>query len=126
QADGGKTSMVKLDHMAIFVSDENRAREWFVSNFGFKVEFEVPERRTVALQDDADFTLFLVRDEELSSRRSCILTLQVEDVDAKYRQLAAAGLRFEKPSQKLYWGFGAELRAPDGYLVHEKSMRERS
>jgi hypothetical protein len=45
------------------------------------------------------------------------------------RRRGAAGLFFEKPPQKLYWGFGAELRTPDGYLVHlwdEKSMRERA
>jgi catechol 2,3-dioxygenase-like lactoylglutathione lyase family enzyme len=120
--------MVKLDHLTIFVSDEQRSRDWYVSHFGFRVEFEVPERNTVALQEDGDLTLFLVREPINTSRPSCILTLQVVDVDATCRDLAARGVHIEKPPQKLEWGYGAELRDPDGYGVHlwdEKSMREK-
>jgi uncharacterized glyoxalase superfamily protein PhnB len=71
---------------------------------------------------------FLVRDPIAATRPSCTLTLQVADVEAKHTQLAARGVRFEKPPQKLYWGYGAELSDPDGYRVHvwdEKSMREK-
>ena len=41
---------------------------------------------------------------------------------------AMAGVTLEKAPQKLYWGYGAELRDPDGYLLHvwdERSMREK-
>ena len=120
--------MVRLDHLAISVTDETQSRDWYVSNFGFRVEFEVPERHTIALQDDGGFTIFLVRDPIAATRPSCTLTLQVADVEAKHAQLAARGVRFEKLPQKLYWGYGAELSDPDGYRVHvwdEKSMREK-
>jgi catechol 2,3-dioxygenase-like lactoylglutathione lyase family enzyme len=63
--------MIRLGHLAIPVRDHVRSREWYVNNFGFKVEIEVP---------------------------------------------------------KLYWGYGAELRDPDGYVVgvwDEHSMREK-
>jgi len=59
---------------------------------------------------------------------SCTLTFQVDDVEAKYRELSGAGVKFEKSPQKLYWGYGAELRDPDGYLLYlwdERSMREK-
>jgi len=52
----------------------------------------------------------------------------VHDVEAKYRELSANGVTFEKSPQKLAWGYGAELRDPDGYLIYiwdEKSMREK-
>jgi uncharacterized glyoxalase superfamily protein PhnB len=52
----------------------------------------------------------------------------VDDVDAKYEELARRGVVFERAPQKLLWGYGAELRDPDGYLVYlwdEKSMREK-
>jgi len=52
--------MIRLDHLAIPVRDHARSREWYTRNFGFRIEFEVPERKTVALQDDSDLTLFLI------------------------------------------------------------------
>jgi uncharacterized glyoxalase superfamily protein PhnB len=92
-----------------------------------KIEFEVPERNTVALQDDSGFTLFLV-DGERQTPPSCTLTFQVADVELKYSELSARGVMFEKAPQKLFWGYGAELRDPDGYLIYlwdERTMREK-
>lgn len=121
--------MVKLDHITIFVSDEGRSKEWYTSNFGFQVEFEVPDRGTVALVDDADVSLFLVRDENISGEaKSCILTLQVDSVEDKYSELTNKGLHFASEPQKLYWGYGAELDDPDGYRLYlwdEISMSEK-
>src|SRR5262245_58187765 len=98
--------MIRLDHLAIPVRDQARSRAWYTTHFGFRVEFEVPERKTVALQDDGEFTLFLVEtSDEISP--ACTLTLQVDDVEAKYRELAQAGVVFEKAPQKLFWGYGA-------------------
>jgi catechol 2,3-dioxygenase-like lactoylglutathione lyase family enzyme len=120
--------MVKLDHLSLFVTDEKSSRDWYVGNFDFEVEFEVPERHTIAIRDDADLTVFLVRDPERARHPSCGLTLQVEDVEAVHRLLSSRGVPFETAPQKLFWGYGAELRDPDGYLVYlwdEKSMREK-
>jgi predicted enzyme related to lactoylglutathione lyase len=121
--------MIKLDHLAIYVSDPVQSREWYRTHFGFTVEFEVPERNAIALQDDAGLTMFLVKDTERARHPSCGLTFQVADVEAKHRELAAAGVQFVNAPQKLYWGYGAELSDPDGYLIHlwaERTMREKS
>ena len=120
--------MIKLDHLTIFVSDVQRSCAWYMQHFGFTLEFEVPERKTVALQDDSDLTLFLEERPDPPPAPSCILTFQVEDVEAKHRQLAAAGVPFVNAPQKLFWGYGAELRDPDGYMINvwdERSMREK-
>jgi uncharacterized glyoxalase superfamily protein PhnB len=98
-----------------------------VNHFGLEIEIEVPERKTVGLKDDGDFTLFL---EEIADEvvPSCKFAVEVADVESKYRELSARGVEFEKAPQKLYWGYGAELRDPDGYLVSvwdERSMREK-
>ena len=119
--------MVRFGHFAIPVRDVTRSRDWYVNNFGLEVEIDVPERRTVGLKDDGDFTLFL---EEVARDPvpSCKFALEVADVELIYRELSARGLKFEKAPQKLYWGYGAELRDPDGYLVSlwdERSMREK-
>lgn len=120
--------MIKLDHLAIPVVDPVRSRDWYVRHFGFHVEFEVPDRATIALQDDAGFTIFLVREPALPAAPRCTLTFQVADVERTHRDLAAAGVVFEKAPQKVFWGYGAELRDPDGYLVYvwdERTMKER-
>jgi catechol 2,3-dioxygenase-like lactoylglutathione lyase family enzyme len=120
--------MVRLDHLAIPIRQCVASREWYTTNLGLRVEFEIPERKTVALQDEAGLTLFLYESQEASVTPSCTLTFQVDDVAAKHRELTARGVAFEKSPQKLFWGYGAELRDPDGYLIYlwdEESMREK-
>lgn len=120
--------MVKLDHLGMFVSDPQRSAEFYVRNLGFAIEMEPPDGRMVAIKDDADFTIFLARDPERAQQAACDLFLQVDDVEAKHRELSHAGVVFAKTPQKLHWGYGAELLDPDGYRVHlwdEKSMREK-
>jgi catechol 2,3-dioxygenase-like lactoylglutathione lyase family enzyme len=120
--------MVRLDHLTIPVRHYAQSRDWYVSNLGLKVEFEIPQRKTVALRDDGDFTLFLVETAQGYANPACTLTFQVDDVGTKHGELSARGLAFDKTPQKLFWGYGAELRDPDGYLLYlwdEKSMREK-
>lgn len=44
--------MMRFDHLRIPVTDLARSRRWYVETLGLKVEFEVPERQTVALHLD--------------------------------------------------------------------------
>ncbi|HXN84894.1 MAG TPA: VOC family protein [Candidatus Binataceae bacterium] len=122
-------TIIKFDHMAMPVSNSKASRDWYVNNFGFEVEFEVnDDRKTVAIKDDADFTIFLYQQAEKLTGAKCSLTFQVKDVDAKYREMKDRGVAFENPPGKYFWGYGAELRDPDGYLVmiwDEVSMREK-
>jgi catechol 2,3-dioxygenase-like lactoylglutathione lyase family enzyme len=122
--------MIKFDHMSMPVANSEVSRDWYVRNFGFEVEFvsDDPSKR-IAIRDDADFTIFLYQPKGMLVGAKCGLTLQVKDVDAKYRELDARGVKFEKPPGNNYWGYGAELRDPDGYLLmlwDEVSMREKS
>jgi len=120
--------MAKLNHMAIRVRDWRVSRDWYVANVGLQVEFEIPERRTAALKDDADVTLFVEESEGGDLRPSCSLSFEVDDVEAVHRRLAARGVPFVAAPQKLFWGYGAELDDPDGYRVglwDERSMKEK-
>jgi catechol 2,3-dioxygenase-like lactoylglutathione lyase family enzyme len=120
--------VMRFDHLRIPVTDLARSRRWYVDTLGLRVEFEVPDRQTVALQDSSDFTIFL---QEVSSRvepLGCALWFQVADVDSTHAEWSARGVAFAHGPQKSYWGYGAELRDPDGYLVRlwdERSMREQ-
>ena len=44
--------MAKLNHVSIQVRDWQVARDWYVTNVGLTVEFEIPERKTAALKDE--------------------------------------------------------------------------
>ena len=39
--------MARLDHLALFVRDSARSRDWYVGTLGLRVEFEIPERKVV-------------------------------------------------------------------------------
>ena len=79
--------MIKFDHMSLPVSNPEASRDWYVTNLGFRVEFEIPERRTYALVDDADFTIFVYPATGALGESRPAFTLQVDDVDAKTRSL---------------------------------------
>ena len=119
--------MIKLDHLSIPVRDASVSRDWYRRVLGLAVEFEVPQRHTVALQDGFGFTIFVFTGEG-AIVPSCVLTFQVEDVDALHQRLSAAGVAFVHGPQKMDWGYGAELQDPDGYRIRlwdERTMREK-
>jgi len=120
--------MMTFDHLRISVTDLARSRDWYVRALGLKVEFEVPDRKTVALQDSDDFTVFLQEVRDAVRPNGCALWFQVADVDATFAEWSARGVAFAHAPQKSYWGYGAELADPDGYLVRlwdERSMKEK-
>jgi catechol 2,3-dioxygenase-like lactoylglutathione lyase family enzyme len=119
--------MLKFDHLRIPVTDLARSRAWYIDTLGLKVEFEVPDRRTVALQDGEGFTIFLQEVPSVVRPNGAALWFQVADVDASFAEWSARGVQFAHAPSKVYWGYGAELRDPDGYLLRlwdERSMRE--
>ncbi len=120
--------MIHLEHLTIFVADVARSRDWYTQHLGLKVEFEIPGANVAVLQDDGRITLFVEKEKQPGSAASCVLTFRVADVEAKCRELTNCGVALEAQPQKLFWGYGAKLRDPDGYLIRlwdELSMREK-
>ncbi len=119
---------MKLDHLSIPVANVDCSRAWYVSVLGLNVEFEVPERRSVALQDSDGFAIFLQEVPSAVVPNGCALWFQVTDVDAIYADWSARGVDFAHGPRKSFWGYGAELTDPDGYRIRlwdEHSMREK-
>ena len=122
--------MVKLDHLAIPVSDRIKSRDWYVGNFGFKVEFDAPDGGSwgcvvCAIQDDAGLTVFLDQTDEKIQSGQANYALQVDSVDALFERLRALGVAFIAPPAKHFFGYGAVLADPDGHrlqLWDEASM----
>jgi len=120
--------MLRFDHLRIPVTDLDRSRRWYVDTLGLAVEFEVPDRQTVALQDGHDFTIFLQKVADSVIPNGCALWFQVLDVDATVAEWQRRGVVFAHEPRKSYWGYSAELQDPDGYLIRlwdERSMKER-
>ena len=120
--------MLRFDHLRIPVTDLDRSRRWYVDTLGLAVEFEVPDRQTVALHDVHDFTIFLQQVADSVTPNGCALWFQVLDVDATVAEWQRRGVVFTHEPRKSYWGYGAELQDPDGYLIRlwdERSMKER-
>ncbi len=120
--------MMKFDHLSLPVSNLDRSRDWYTSTLGLKVEFEVPERRSVALQDGEGFAIFLQEKTDVVPN-GIALWFQVDDVDATFAEWSARGVAFAHGPRKSFWGYGAELADPDGYLVRlwdVRSMKEKS
>jgi catechol 2,3-dioxygenase-like lactoylglutathione lyase family enzyme len=119
--------MMKFDHLALPVSNLDRSRDWYIATLGLKVEFEIPARHAVALQDGEGFAIFL---EERTGvvPNGIALWFQVDDVDKVFAEWTARGVAFAHPPQKNFWGYGPELTDPDGYIVRlwdERTMKEK-
>jgi catechol 2,3-dioxygenase-like lactoylglutathione lyase family enzyme len=65
--------MLKFDHLRLPVSDLARSREWYVRTLGLTVEFEMPERKTVARQDGDCFAIFGRAERTRSREHACVL-----------------------------------------------------
>jgi catechol 2,3-dioxygenase-like lactoylglutathione lyase family enzyme len=120
--------MMKLDHLNITVSNLDRSRAWYVGTLGLAIEFEIPDRRTVAMGDRNGFAIFLQEATSGASPNGCALWFQVDDVDVTFSQWTARGIAFAHGPRKTFWGYGVELVDPDGYLVRlwdERSMKEK-
>ena len=118
-----------LDHLTIAVTNWRASRDWYIHTLDFELDLEIPENCTAALKDDAGFTLVLSQTDGGRLPASCALTIQVDDVESRFRELLGAGVEFVHPPEKTFWGYGVELLDPDGYAIRlwdQKSMREKA
>ncbi len=118
---------MKFDHLNLPVKDLDRSRAWWVETLGLKVEFEVPDTRTVALNDGEGFAIFL-QEKSTVAPNGVALWFQVADTDTTHAEWKARGVGFAHGPQKNFWGYGAELHDPDGYIIRlwdERSMKEK-
>jgi catechol 2,3-dioxygenase-like lactoylglutathione lyase family enzyme len=108
---------MRLNHLMLTVKDVKASRNWYVAHLGLTVEFEVPDLRFIALKDDSGFG-FLMQQGQPSGdpAQNVKIYFEVEDVDQLYAKLQGH-LRFEHPPQNNVWGYGPQLRDPDGYVL---------
>ena len=108
--------MAKLSHMVLPVTDVGKSRDWYVNSLDFKLEFE--REGVTAIKDEADLTIFLQKTANAPAGEKITLTIRVKDVDRKHQELASRGVKFVSAPTRLFWGYGAEVLDPDGYMNH--------
>ena len=119
--------MLKFDHFSMTVGDLKRSRDWYLNVLGLTLEFEVPGGKAVAVQDTDGFTIFLNQDGSAPTT-GFALTFQVDDVEETHAHLVARGADVVHGPARDYWGWGVEVRDPDGHtlLLWDKvSMAEK-
>lgn len=109
--------MILLNHLTIYVSKYAASRDWYVANFGLRVEFENLQAGFGGLEDSGGVELILVQHPMPNHERDCMLTFQCDSVHAKYDELTRRGIPFVHEPKDVPWGYGAELLDPDGYRV---------
>jgi catechol 2,3-dioxygenase-like lactoylglutathione lyase family enzyme len=116
--------MVKVSHMVLPVSDLNKSRDWYVNKLGFKLERE--REQAVGIKDESGLTIFLQQTTAALAGQKITLTIQVDNVETRYQELVSRGVTFVSPPKRQFWGYGAEVLDPDGYVNHlwdEVTMR---
>jgi catechol 2,3-dioxygenase-like lactoylglutathione lyase family enzyme len=115
----------KVSHMVLPVSDVQRSRDWYVGKLGFALERE--REGAVGITDQAGLTIFLIKAGGALAGQKITLTIQVASVESKHQELTGLGVTFVSPPGRQFWGHGAEVLDPDGYMNHlwdEATMRQ--
>lgn len=121
--------MPQRSFYSVFSTDLPRARDWYVSLFGFRIEFE--SDWFIHLQDVANPSLEvgiidraheIVPEQFRAGHAGGMLTLVVADVDELHRTAVAADVAIVEEPRDLFYGQRRMLVTdPDGLLVDVSS-----
>ena len=123
---------LRLGSVPVFVSDQNRALEFYCDKLGFEVVMDIPVAegiRWVAVapsRGDTELILFPPamggkREEELKQRVGTWtgIVFLTDDIYAAYQTLRQQGGEFDaKPSQQPWGGLETRFSDPDGNSFH--------
>lgn len=121
--------MPQRNFYSVFSTDLTHTKDWFVSLFGYRVEFD--SDWFVHLQDASNESIevgIIARDHEIvpgqfkADPAGGMLTIVVEDVDALHQQATASGYDIVEAPRNLFYGQRRMLLTdPDGLLVDVSS-----
>jgi lactoylglutathione lyase len=121
--------------VSIFVSDQDRARGFYVDKLGFELQRDDPmgppgsPRWLQVAPPGASTALVLYRPSEGMPGASTYeralsnigtfapFVLEVDDMAATHRELSARGVEFADPPDQQPWGWWATIKDPDGNTI---------
>ena len=118
----------KVAYVALMVSDQDKALDFYTNVIGFEKRIDAPTPigprfATVGIPGQ-NFELVLWPGSPAKAEGSAVCTIDVEDCRAAFDTLASRGVQFE-PAEvlKFPWGYVARFMDPDGNLLQ---VREAS
>ena len=126
--------ITKLNHVSIFVLDQDSAYDFYVNKLGFKVHTDAsmgPGKRWLTVtppeQPELEITLMLVDDGMMFNKDSAekmrelvrsgtfgFGVFECEDLRATYEELKAKGVEFTKPPTEEFYGYEALFKDDSG------------
>ena len=126
--------ITKLNHVSIFVLDQDSAFDFYVNKLGFKVHTDAsmgPGKRWLTVtppeQPELEITLMLVDDGMMFNKDSAekmrelvrsgtfgFGVFECEDLRATYEELKAKGVEFTKPPTEEFYGYEALFKDDSG------------
>ena len=126
--------ITKLSHTSFFVTDQDKAFDFYVNKLGFKVNTDVKMENgfrwlTVNPPDQPDLEIILFPangangfDEDVNAALKLLLdkgvmgagAMYTSDCRATYEELKAKGVEFTKPPTKEFYGFEALFKDDSG------------
>jgi len=126
--------ITRINHVSIFVLNQDSAYEFYVNKLGFKVNTDAtmgPGMRWLTVcppeQPDLEITLMAISEgmmfkkESAEQMRNMVKTgtfgfcvFQCDDLLATYEELKAKGVEFTKPPTKEFYGFEALFKDDSG------------
>jgi predicted enzyme related to lactoylglutathione lyase len=117
---GGTTMLKKVVYVAVLVSDQDKALDFYTNVIGLEKRGDYPTpvgpRFLTVGVDGQDFELVLWPGTPARGEAgSAVYTIEVEDIGTVFETLKSRGLKFE-PSEILEfpWGRAARFQDPDG------------
>jgi catechol 2,3-dioxygenase-like lactoylglutathione lyase family enzyme len=107
----------RLSHLFVLVSDLERARRFYVDELGLDLLMETPGYIRVGGGGGFHLGIEAGRPENVSAP-GIEIVIEVDDVDRRYQELVASGVRFSGPPEDQEWGARhAWLIDPDGHRL---------
>jgi predicted enzyme related to lactoylglutathione lyase len=127
---GGTTMLKKVVYVALLVSDQDKALEFYTNAIGLEKRGDYPTPHgprflTVGVEGQ-DFELVLWPGTPAKAELgSAVYTIEVDNCRMAFERLKERGVNFEPPEiLEFWWGYAARFKDPDGNLLQVREGRE--
>jgi catechol 2,3-dioxygenase-like lactoylglutathione lyase family enzyme len=126
--------ITELHTVALYVADQDRARDFYVDVLGFELNADQPGMggigRWIEVAPKGAQTSFMLADaagwhKEDRVGRSADVTLRCDDAEALHAELSAKGVTVSEPETQRFGTF-IDITDPDGHRLRVVDMRGRT
>jgi predicted enzyme related to lactoylglutathione lyase len=130
---GGATMLQEVVYASVFVSDQDRALDFYTHVLGFEPRFDNPTADgprflTVGVKDQ-DFQLVLWpgtpgQAQPVEGRIPGAYTIETGDIREAVEALTSRGVKFDTEVLERPWGYVAIFQDPDGNRLQLRELRQ--